>query len=251
MIWRIALAAFLTLCVATLGQQSRAQFNGCSAGFCGGVAGVVSSVVALDQTASAAVLSASGTNLNFTNQTITGGLSNSALVVVITQTTSTNLTGMTLHWDSAGTNQLMAQVSNDTLANAQTWVFGLLAPTSGNKTLALSWTGTGQVLVSSLSLKGVNQTNNATAFQHATNATGSSITPIVVVTSQVNDLVVSAWASTGIFTGVFSGTAIYSNNGGSAWDGAGSYDVGSASVMATATTTSNTWLGASIDVVHN
>lgn len=39
MIWRIALAAFLTLCIATLGQQPRAQFNGCSAGFCGGVAG--------------------------------------------------------------------------------------------------------------------------------------------------------------------------------------------------------------------
>lgn len=39
MIWRIALAAFLTLCIATLGQQSRAQFNGCSAGFCGGAPG--------------------------------------------------------------------------------------------------------------------------------------------------------------------------------------------------------------------
>lgn len=35
---RIVLAAFLTLCLVALSQQPRAQFNGCSAGFCGGVA---------------------------------------------------------------------------------------------------------------------------------------------------------------------------------------------------------------------
>lgn len=38
MIWRIALAAWLTLLLAVVGQQSRAQFNGCSAGFCSRVA---------------------------------------------------------------------------------------------------------------------------------------------------------------------------------------------------------------------
>jgi hypothetical protein len=36
MMWRVALAAFLTLCLAALGLNapSRAQFNGCQAGFC-------------------------------------------------------------------------------------------------------------------------------------------------------------------------------------------------------------------------
>lgn len=34
MIWRLALAAFLTLCLAAVGQAPRAQFNGCAAGFC-------------------------------------------------------------------------------------------------------------------------------------------------------------------------------------------------------------------------
>lgn len=34
MIWRLILAAFLTLCLCTIGQAPRAQFNGCSAGFC-------------------------------------------------------------------------------------------------------------------------------------------------------------------------------------------------------------------------
>lgn len=40
MIWRIATAAFLTLCLAVIGLQapSRAQFNGCAAGFCSQVA---------------------------------------------------------------------------------------------------------------------------------------------------------------------------------------------------------------------
>jgi hypothetical protein len=35
MIWRVAFAAWLTICLAVLGtQQPRAQFNGCQAGFC-------------------------------------------------------------------------------------------------------------------------------------------------------------------------------------------------------------------------
>jgi hypothetical protein len=34
MLWRVALAGFLTLFLAAAGQTSRAQFNGCSAGFC-------------------------------------------------------------------------------------------------------------------------------------------------------------------------------------------------------------------------
>jgi hypothetical protein len=34
MIWRLALAVFLTLVLALIGTQPRAQFNGCSPGFC-------------------------------------------------------------------------------------------------------------------------------------------------------------------------------------------------------------------------
>lgn len=34
MIWRLALAAFLALCLCAVGQAPHAQFNGCSAGFC-------------------------------------------------------------------------------------------------------------------------------------------------------------------------------------------------------------------------
>lgn len=34
MIWRLALTAFLTLCLVAIGQAPRAQFNGCAAGFC-------------------------------------------------------------------------------------------------------------------------------------------------------------------------------------------------------------------------
>lgn len=45
MIWRIALAAWLTLLLAVVGQQSHAQFNGCSAGFCSRVAGGSSSTL--------------------------------------------------------------------------------------------------------------------------------------------------------------------------------------------------------------
>lgn len=221
--------------------QSRAALDASSGG---------GAVVTVDQVASAAVQSGSGTSLNFNNQTITGALSNSALVVFITQTTTTNLTGMTVTWDSGGTNQSMTQVSTFVGVNGQVWIFARLAPTSGNKTLALSWTGTGQVFVSSFSLSGVNQTNIATAFANAASATGAT-SPSIAVTSQANDLVASAWSSLGNFSGTFSGTGIYSNNGGAVWDSAASYDPGAGSVTATAATSTNSWLGASIDIVHN
>src|ERR1700722_6049094 len=38
MIWRAALAAIIAVFLCAVGSQPRAQFNGCSAGFCGGVA---------------------------------------------------------------------------------------------------------------------------------------------------------------------------------------------------------------------
>lgn len=207
--------------------------------------------VVVDQVASASVLSASGTTLNFTNQSITAGLNDPALVVFVTQSTNVNVSGMTAVWDSGGTNQSMTQVSTLATANGQVWIFARLAPTSGNSlTLALSWTGTGQVFVSSFSLKNVLQTSVATAFLHATNGSGGT-TPSIAVTSQANDLVASVWASLGTFSGTFSGTPVYSNNAGITWDGAASYDTGTASVTATAGATSTNWLGASIDVVHD
>lgn len=208
-------------------------------------------VVQVDQAASAAVLCASGTSCNFANQTITGALSNSALVVVITQSTTTNLTGMTVTWDSGGTNQSMTQVCQSAGVNDGVWIFGLLNPTSGNKTLALSWTNTGQPFVDSISLKGVNQTNIATAFQHSVSNSGAATSATVTVTSQANDLVVNDWSSQGNFSGVYSGTEIYHSNAGVNWDAASSYDLGAGTVNASATTTNATFRACGIDVVHS
>jgi hypothetical protein len=52
------------------------------------------------------------------------------------------VSGVTANWDSAGTNQAMTQVGNEPESDnlATTYIFGLIAPTSGAKLLKVSWT---------------------------------------------------------------------------------------------------------------
>lgn len=67
MIYRIVLAAWLTLLLAVVGQQSRAQFNGCSAGFCSRVAGGGAPATTWDAATKDADASISNFNLDVSN----------------------------------------------------------------------------------------------------------------------------------------------------------------------------------------
>lgn len=67
MIWRIALAAWLTLLLAVVGQQSHAQFNGCSAGFCSRVAGSVVATTTFDPLKKGTSITLSPDKLTATN----------------------------------------------------------------------------------------------------------------------------------------------------------------------------------------
>lgn len=204
--------------------------------------------VTVDQLQSASVDTSIGvTSFNYNNQTITGGLTNPALVVILTQSNTSPVTGLTLIWDAGGTNQSMTLLAHQPLGIAETYIFGLLNPTSGNKTLAVSWTNASQFIIGSISL------SHVSAFANPTSNTGTSTTATNnTVTSQINDLVINGWSTPQVFTTVYSGTAIYTNNGGNAWDGASSYDPGATSVTPTAgINVSSAWIAVSIDAVHD
>lgn len=196
---------------------------------------------------------AAGTSCNYTNLTITAALPNSALAVFVVNTDGgAGISGLSATWDSGGTNQGMTSVGTLLSGSFQSFAFGRLSPTAGNKTLALSWTGSATINVCAVSLKNVTQTSVAAAFTNATANLLNGTTVTNTVTSQVNDLVISGWNSTSFFSS-FSGTQICLTGGGNVFVMSSSYDTGAASVAAQVTISggANNIGALSLDVVHN
>ena len=68
-------------------------------------------------------------------------------------------------WDNGGTNQNLvelASISHPTL-NWFSKVYGVIAPTTGNKTLQITWTNSVEYAVNALSFVNVDQTGGATS----------------------------------------------------------------------------------------
>jgi hypothetical protein len=116
MMWRIALAAFLTLCLALL--PSRAQFNGCQAGFCapaavGGGGGCSQATAFIARTSGL-----SGTENTATTNLICGMVTDGTysimdgLYVFATNTTTT----ATLNWAQNAFNLTWTSLGNCTFA---------------------------------------------------------------------------------------------------------------------------------------
>lgn len=132
---------------------------------------------------------ASATSVNYTGITVAAG-SDRALVCTIGF--EQNATSITFTWDSGGTNQAMTSVNSQ---KEDTWpryiyIFGLLAPTTGNKTLAISWTTSASGRVNCVAFDGVLQTNIAAAFTNAANSSGNSANPSQAITTSSGDATV-------------------------------------------------------------
>lgn len=97
-------------------------------------------------------------------------------------------------WDQGGTNQNVPLILSRQTANGQiACVFGLVAPTSGNKAIRVAWTGGATELsIQAVSWTSVDQTGGATSFPNATSAVGNNAAATVDVTSAVGDAVMSA-----------------------------------------------------------
>jgi hypothetical protein len=196
MIWRLAAAAFLTLCLAALGlQQPRAQFNGCAAGFCTPTVAAAAGPVVFDAFATAAV-NVTGTSITSNNQTVGAGTKRALVVGLAIQTQST-AASVTCNWDTSGTNQAMTQIISANLSGVtgtmQLW--GLVNPTSGNKTLTCQWTGSQQANMASASFTGVNSAGGATSFPNSASANGNSTAIALAITNVANGIIVDAAGS--------------------------------------------------------
>jgi hypothetical protein len=133
--------------------------------------------------------------------TMTVGASANALVGGICF--SAAVSSVVLHWDSAGTNQLMTQIGTATAGSGATlvnvYLFGLLAPTTGAKNLHATWTTSSDGYCSAISWTGVDQGAFATSFINFTSHADTNVTPVTVtVPTTVGNATVSWMANHGV-----------------------------------------------------
>lgn len=205
--------------------------------------------VAFDAKATAAVKVTGATTATNNNLTISAGLTNSVLVASIVVIGAAVISLPSMTWNGVAMTQIGSVAGG---GSCQVFLFGLRNPASGNNALVANWTTASQILLDGLSFQGVDQTNDATAFQHANSATGTtSGAASVTITSAVGNYVYGGHAiASGANITATSGTNIYIDNTGGANDGAEHYDVGAASVAMAATIASSTnWASVGIDIV--
>lgn len=187
------------------------------------------------------------TNINCSTLTVGTG-ANRALVCLIIWNGATS--AITLTWDNGGTNQTMTAITNGSATNgAKVSLYGLVAPTSGAKQLRATWTTLRVVEVNCVSYAGADQTGGNTTFPNGANATGTSTTASVTITSAVGDAVVAVHGTNGActcFTAV-NQTQLFIDN--TNVDSAANRAAGAASVALTATlSASAAWASAGTSI---
>jgi hypothetical protein len=161
-----------------------------------------------------------GTTMTLSGLTVGTG-SNRALAVLLScGSQGTALpAGLTLTWDSGGTNQALTQVPNTFVADggltAVAAVYGLLAPTPGNKNLVISWTGANEMHALAASFAGVDQTSIAVAFPNGAvhSVSGAGASPCTVtINSATGDMTIATHAQNFSAFGTISGTTLGVDN---------------------------------------
>lgn len=105
------------------------------------------------------------TNVGFTGLTVGSG-SNRALMLAVGWISDPGAI-TAKNWDSLGTPQALTELVSIQASGAATWVakvYGLRAPTSGNKTLQLTWTNSIEYALNAMSFINVEQSSDGAAF---------------------------------------------------------------------------------------
>lgn len=130
------------------------------------------------------------TGLTNANCTVGGGANRYLEVQVVFSVKA--VTGVTVVWDSAGTPQSCFLISTNqtTGLTGRVDLWGLVAPTSGNKTAKVTWTGggaTSDVYMNVTAFTGVDQTGSTTTCPNAVTQNGNFGTVTMAITSAVGD----------------------------------------------------------------
>lgn len=191
--------------------------------------------VAIDATGTSDATASGVSTIDFNNLTVGAG-ANRALVVQISFS-HTIVSAVSVTWDQGGTNQacaLIVTVNGQDLLSGRVDLWGLVAPTSGNKTLRVSWTTATDIVVDAASWTGVDQTGGATSFPNSTSTTGNLTNASLAITSAAGNAAMDCVGSAGAISSPGAQqTQVFLDNSPAVTGAAGSY--------ATATNPTFTW----------
>ena len=155
------------------------------------LAGSGTGVVALDANATSHAEGNSLTTIDLTTLTVGSGQNRLLLAQLAV---SNSASAISLTWDPAGANQSLTLThSGGNSSSHKIYLYSLLNPTPGNKTLRASWTTASGVQLNATSFTGVNQTGGATTFPNNASTTGGGTSPSTVnITTAVGNATVSA-----------------------------------------------------------
>jgi hypothetical protein len=183
---------------------------------------------------------ASGTSLSYTGLTIAAGTNIALVVEVLWDSSSTFGTGMSMTWNGValgfiGTNY-------DTAGGNRHELWGLVNPATGNRTLAMSWTGSVPVFVSTVAFNNVDQTGGTFTFENMDFSVASSLT----LGSNTTDMLVStvsgsAGMAAGSLTPIFIDTS-----SGAVINAAAGYAAGASPSKSLTMTAGGRYLGVNI-----
>src|SRR5882672_3844427 len=195
-----------------------------------------------------------GTTLNYTGLTMGTGVSNPALVALISWDNTGSPTISSVNWDATGTPQTLTLIAGTlaTNGNNSSALYGRVGTiTAGAKTLRVVFSASTNAYLASISFSGVNQTGGATSFPHGTTATGSSTSASTgAITSAIGNAVVGVGCDSSAGTTVTpSNTTVYENHTGATVNGWGNEAAGASTVTLTCALSPTTvWCYSGTDV---
>jgi PKD repeat protein len=180
-----------------------------------------SSTVAVDYSGTTFRLIDPGTSVTLSTLTVGTG-SNEALYAGLS-TQGATLGSPSCSWNG----QAMTNIGGQTLSdNSSVYVYRLVAPHSGNKSLTCQWSNSATVMLGAFSVSGVNQT---TPERNVVTSSGFSTSPSISISSASGDMSFAVGVNGGADWTNSSQTVVWLDSSGVAWNGAASRAAGSSS----------------------
>lgn len=200
--------------------------------------------VAIDANATAPTVLHTVANITNSGLTVGAGANRALIAELVVDVTT--ISAISVTWDELGTPQTVTSIGSATGTGGRVDVFGLVAPTSGNKQARAHWTtNAADAFFNVHSWTGADQTGGTTSFPHFNSATGVN-TPKVTLTSATNNGTTAAVSADAAIS-VPTQTVLYTNNTGNNVNSAATRAAGAATVVHQWTATAN-WVVAGTDI---
>lgn len=190
----------------------------------------------------------SGTSHSNTQLTIAAGSNTVLVAFLLTSGDPGAISAAT--W--AGVSMTAIGNANNATSGRRVYLYGLVAPTTGNQTLSFTTTNSVDTFIYAVAFDGADQSGGTTTFANFTSATGNSTQPSVAITTANGNATVDAANSPtgGWDTATTNVTSLFRKSGSGSIDGGAAYALNSGSSQThTWTTGSAQWVIAGVSVV--